>query len=277
MMIAAPRCPKVARWSGGGVLMYRMDDEDGLYCGMKDLHAFLVVERGRSEVLHRGRTFPVGPGDIVLAQPGELYRDLRRDGPSTFDIVLFEPAHIADAARAAAGQPGEVVYSSPVLAPGDPRARPLVALCAALSEPASRLAREVAISEASAVLVEIATNRARARARERSAITRAVAYLRERVTERVRLDDLADHVRLDKHHLIRAFRAEIGVPPYEYLTHLRMVRARELLRGGMSSVRVAAALGYFDQSQLHRHFVRIVGTTPGAFATGERGWRANAT
>ena len=29
---------------------------------------------------------------------------------------------------------------------------------------------------------------------------------------------------------------------------------------------VAQELGYCDQSQLHRHFRRIVGTTPGAYA-----------
>jgi AraC-like DNA-binding protein len=66
---------------------------------------------------------------------------------------------------------------------------------------------------------------------------------------------------LDKFHLVRAFRAEVGVPPYEFLTHLRIARARELLRRGVLVADAAQAV-----SQLHRHFRRIVGVTPGAYA-----------
>jgi transcriptional regulator GlxA family with amidase domain len=100
--------------------------------------------------------------------------------------------------------------------------------------------------------------------------------LLERLAEPVRLDELADHVRLDKYHLIRAFRAELGAPPYEYLTHARIYRARELLRAGSSPSAVAPAVGYYDQSQLHRHFLKIVGTTPGQYArsTGRARWPA---
>jgi AraC-like DNA-binding protein len=54
--------------------------------------------------------------------------------------------------------------------------------------------------------------------------------------------------------------------PYEWLTQLRIQRAKTLLAAGHSATDVAQQLGYFDQSQLHRHFRRIVGTTPGAYA-----------
>lgn len=101
--------------------------------------------------------------------------------------------------------------------------------------------------------------------RERSALRCARAYSLERLTENVRLADLAGHVRLDKYHLIRAFRTHVGVPPYEFLTHARIARARDLLAAGRSATEVASTVGYCDQSQLHRHFVRIVGVTPGRF------------
>src|SRR5262249_17371482 len=112
--------------------------------------------------------------------------------------------------------------------------------------------------------------------RERAAVKRARDYLREHLSEQVRLDDLADHVGLDKFHLIRAFRAEVGVPPYQFLTHARIHRARELLRAGMPALRVASAVGYCDQSQLHRHFVRLVGQSPARYAT-SRGFRGSLT
>jgi AraC-like DNA-binding protein len=84
--------------------------------------------------------------------------------------------------------------------------------------------------------------------REQPAIRRARAYLVERLAENVRLDDLAEHVGLDKYHLVRAFRAHVGVAPYQSLTHLRIARARELLRKGMRAGDVAVAVGYCDQA-----------------------------
>lgn len=96
------------------------------------------------------------------------------------------------------------------------------------------------------------------------------AYLRDRVAERIRLDEVADHVGIDKYHLIRSFRAQVGVPPYEYLTHARIHRARALLRAGVAAGTVATTVGFCDQSQLHRHFVRLVGMTPGNYAASAR-------
>jgi AraC-like DNA-binding protein len=190
-----------------------------------------------------------------------MYCDLRRDGPTTYEVVMFEPA-VVEAARAATGA-GEVVFDSPDLAASDPRAAALLRLCR-LGVASGGLAIEAAIAEAAGVLVSLAAG-PRAVGRERRSVQRARAYLRERLSEQVRLDDVADHVGLDKYHLIRAFRAEVGVPPYEFLTHARVHRARELLRRGVTAGDAAVAVGFYDQSQLHRHFVRLVGVTPGRY------------
>lgn len=40
--------------------------------------------------------------------------------------------------------------------------------------------------------------------------------------------------------------------------------------GGLSQAEVAVSVGFYDQSQLHRHFKRILGLTPGAFACAVR-------
>jgi len=56
------------------------------------------------------------------------------------------------------------------------------------------------------------------------------------------------------------------MPPYRYLTHVRIAHARRLLAQGHAPADVALAVGLYDQSQLHRHFVRIVGVPPGRYA-----------
>ena len=95
---------------------------------------------------------------------------------------------------------------------------------------------------------------------------RALELLRERLDDAVTLDALADHAGIDKFHLCRAFRAQVGLPPHAYLTRLRIMRAKELLAAGVRPSEIAPRVGLYDQSQLNRHFRRIVGTTPGAYA-----------
>jgi AraC-like DNA-binding protein len=263
-MLEVAQCPTLSRLADEGVVHSRFEDEDHLYTGMKDLFGFLVVERGCSQLWHRGRVHPVHPGDVVLLEPGEIYRDQHRDGPSTYEIVLFDAAQLEVAGSSRPAK--RIGFTSPVLDATDARAQPLLALRSRLARSDSALEHADVVADAARALLGAATPEAGSVHAERPAVARARAYLRERMLEQVRLDELADHVRLDKYHLIRAFRAEVGVPPYEYLTQLRMQRARALLRAGMTSTQVASALGYCDQSQFHRHFVRIVGTTPGAFA-----------
>ena len=66
----------------------------------------------------------------------------------------------------------------------------------------------------------------------------------------------------------RAFRAAYGLPPHAYLTNLRVQRARELLDAGLRPAEVAAHVGFTDQAHLTRHFKRVVGVPPGAYALG---------
>jgi AraC-like DNA-binding protein len=54
--------------------------------------------------------------------------------------------------------------------------------------------------------------------------------------------------------------------PYRYLIHVRVAHARKLLERGVATAEAALEVGFCDQSHLHRHFVRQVGTTPGAYA-----------
>jgi AraC-like DNA-binding protein len=251
-----------------GVLLGRVADEDRLYRGMKDRFAYVVGARGATEFLYRGGVYQSGPDALRVQQPGEMYRELKRDGLLTYDVVILDLAQV-DAARGALGK-RELVLASPVLAIGHAQARPLLALHAALVQETAQLALESAIAEAAMAFVELGARQSETVGRERPAVRKARAYLLEHLAEPVRLDDLADHVRLDKYHLIRAFRAELGAPPYEYLTHARIHRARELLRAGCPPATVAPAVGYYDQSQLHRHFLKIVGTTPGKYARSTR-------
>ncbi len=99
---------------------------------------------------------------------------------------------------------------------------------------------------------------------------RMEALLREKRCRRVALRDLAATAGVCEREALRIFRSAYGLPPYAYLTNLRVNAARRLLRRGLAPSRVAQAAGFYDQSHLTRVFARHVGLTPAEYAESVR-------
>jgi AraC-like DNA-binding protein len=66
-------------------------------------------------------------------------------------------------------------------------------------------------------------------------------------------------------HLLREFKKHVGFPPHAYLTHIRIQKARHMLKGPTPIAEVALQTGFCDQSQFTKRFKQVVGTTPGHF------------
>lgn len=241
--VSSPRL-RAVRWAA-----------DTLHVSMKEHHVVARLERGRVESFTAGQVFRSEPRAVHVKRPGDVYRELGRDGPGVYTIVQL---CADDVARAVDGRRAFV----PHLGPGDARARPLHALLDAVLARADRLALDVALAEALGALGQMPHERAY----PTRPVRRAVEYLRERLAEPVSLDELAAHVGRDKFYLCRAFRAQVGLPPHAYLTHLRVLRARQLLARGGRPSEVATSVGFYDQAQLTRHFRRVTGATPARFA-----------
>lgn len=80
------------------------------------------------------------------------------------------------------------------------------------------------------------------------------------------LDDLAEMAGLSPYHFARVFRSVTGVPPVEYQTSLRFLRAKELLLTSPASVTdVCFEVGYGSLGTFSRRFKQIVGITPAEF------------
>jgi AraC-like DNA-binding protein len=97
-------------------------------------------------------------------------------------------------------------------------------------------------------------------------VARVRDYLHSMYQHQVSVADLAQAAGVSGTHVIRAFSAGTGMPPHAYLVSLRVERAKALLREGRSTAEVALEIGFYDQSQLTRHFKRLTGVTPGRFA-----------
>jgi AraC-like DNA-binding protein len=236
------------------------DTTESLRAGIKQYYAVGRIERGRSEWWGRGRVWRSAPGSILVKEPGDVHRDLAHDGPTTLTVVVL-PANEVLRVR----DEGKVV-AIPHLEAGDERAAPFHRLHDAVCAGADRLSLEVALAEAVTTFARLGG----ANTQHTRPVRRAMECLRERFAESITLDDLAAYAALDKFHLCRAFRAQVGMPPHAYLTHLRVQRAKELLAQGVRASELASLVGLYDQSQLTRHFRRIVGMTPARYGNTRR-------
>ena len=94
----------------------------------------------------------------------------------------------------------------------------------------------------------------------------AMRSVAQHLGEQISLEKLAKLVRLSPHHFCRAFKKSFGIPPHQYVVHLRIERAKLLLTNTAISVtEIASSLGYSQTSTFSAAFRRTTGRTATEF------------
>jgi AraC-like DNA-binding protein len=101
---------------------------------------------------------------------------------------------------------------------------------------------------------------------EKTAIQKARQYIDESFAQGVSLHALSEFVALSPFYLLRAFGAEVGMPPYAYLESVRIRQTQQLIETGKPLAAIAAEVGFSSQSHMTRSFKKIIGITPGQYA-----------
>ncbi len=96
---------------------------------------------------------------------------------------------------------------------------------------------------------------------------RVVGYVQRHYALDLRVDDMAREFGLSEGHFRRLFKAYSGQSPNEYLTAVRIARAKELLSAGASIKETADQVGYNNAFYFMRVFRKIAGQPPGQFAS----------
>jgi AraC-like DNA-binding protein len=101
---------------------------------------------------------------------------------------------------------------------------------------------------------------------DRLLLARVIERMQGEYATNLRLEDLAADVGLTTFQLIGLFKRTVGLTPHAYLTQIRLNMACRQLRRAPVLADVAAAVGFYDQSALNKHFKRCYGITPLQFA-----------
>lgn len=231
-----------------------------------------VTERGLERVSCGGTTYLASPGTLHLLNPGQPCASSSFD-EAGITLRTFYPSMglmRAVLTELTGRDRGAPIFPEPIVTPQSSHvADCLKQLHLSLAQPAPRLEQESRFTLVMAKLLRAhAQNRlTERRARREPTKARLVRdFLEAHYAEKISLTHLGSLVNLSTFHLLRIFRDEFGLPPYEYQNQVRLARAKTLLRQGAAIARVASETGYADQSHMTRQFRRFLGITPRQYA-----------
>lgn len=97
-------------------------------------------------------------------------------------------------------------------------------------------------------------------------LRRVIEFIRANLETDIAVEDLAEVACLSRHHFSRRFQAALGEAPHQYVSRLRLERAKALLAAGdMPVAEIALSCQFSSQSAFGRAFTRSMGVSPAAF------------
>ncbi|QAY67244.1 response regulator transcription factor [Paenibacillus protaetiae] len=91
-------------------------------------------------------------------------------------------------------------------------------------------------------------------------------YITARYKEELSLQDIASHFFLSREYISRKFKQEFGVTMSDYISRIRMERAKVLLMNGQLRIaQVAEMVGYQDENYFSKVFKKQEGIRPGEY------------
>ncbi|WAH62152.1 AraC family transcriptional regulator (plasmid) [Pseudomonas silvicola] len=88
----------------------------------------------------------------------------------------------------------------------------------------------------------------------RADIRQAIDYLHSDYHQPLAVSEIAAVAGLSEYHFMRTFQKLTGLSVHQYLTQIRLMRAKRLLSQGFDAAHTASEVGFFDQS----HFIQEI-------------------
>lgn len=232
-----------------------------------------VIEGGIHDGWCRGEYSSVGPGTIVLVNPGDIHFGGPGDGKGWIQRTIYISEkqinqHLSDLAdNRRSSTPN---FRSSFITDHNLSAQ-FSQLHETLHSSQSVLTGDVALTLLFQIIRPVIAPSITFRSPppSRHKISNVVEYLHEHVEQNVTLEELCKISGLSRRQTIHAFKLFTGLPPHAYHIGRKIERVKTLLRQGLPAVDAAALVGFADQSHMTRHFLTIVGMTPHKYARGE--------
>ena len=232
-------------------------------------YAVGCIEHGAMRFRYQGESLVAAQGEVNLVVPGEAHdgHAASHEGWS-YRMFYLPPQALRESAKALTQSPGLPHFRAGVIRD------PALAQCIRATHRALENPTVPALEKETRLLWLLAHWISRHAdtpgswpdpPQEHRAVALAREYLDARFAEDITLPGLARAAGLSPFHLLRVFERQLGVTPHDYLTQIRVERAREKLLTPARLADVALETGFADQSHLTRTFKKRYGVTPGRF------------
>jgi AraC-like DNA-binding protein len=230
-----------------------------------------VIERGALTFSYRGEKVVAPSGHINLVIPGEAHDGNAASSMGwSYRMFYLEPTLMEQAAYQISGSVQETPFFKAGSIQDDYLAGLIRNLHLLLERPNIPLIEQESLLLT--MLTEFILRHADERlsmknvGKENQAVNRAREYIEDTYTQNISIKNLSNLCNLSPFHLIRVFRACVGVPPHVYLKQVRIKRAKELVAKGFSIAFIAHEIGFTDQSHFSKQFKQITGITPSKYS-----------
>lgn len=96
-------------------------------------------------------------------------------------------------------------------------------------------------------------------------IVQAKLFIDDNFAGDINLDAIADEAFFSKFHFIRLFKMAYGKTPHQYLTSLRIEKAKQLLQSSCTVTDTCFAVGFESLTSFAGLFKRLTGATPSQY------------
>ena len=96
-------------------------------------------------------------------------------------------------------------------------------------------------------------------------VTTAISFMEDNYGSGIGVSDITAHLHIDRTVLYKEFKAHTGESPLDFLTKLRITKAKYLIRDNMSLKEVAFTVGFKNIYYFSTTFKRVEGITPGQY------------
>jgi len=223
-----------------------------------------LVTRGAQRSWSGIGSVGAGPGDCIMANPGEIHDGIPLEGkPRVWHMIYLDPVLVRE-------ELGEDLVAAVELV--RPVARdPLLKRhftdffrCLTIAPTEDLAAEERLLRSLVCLLGRHGTPRPKCGG-PAPCVQRALERMSSAPDHKVSLAELAALSGVCRFQLLRGFLRSVGSTPHAYLIQMRVRLARRLLAEGQTPAQAAALAGFADQSHMTRAFVRQLGVTPSRY------------
>lgn len=235
-----------------------------------EFYKILFFRSGAGDYVVEGQRYRLQPGDIVLVGSRCVHRPEMEEGSPYERVILYIAPSYLQSSSTENCQLVDIFQGGAVLRLRENDRKRLDSLVASLEKEMSGqgYGRDVL---AGAWLLRLLVELGRCRQdsdnpqpvmTDNPRVRQWLQYMDQHLAEDLDVDALAEAFYISKFHMMRLFHQETGFTIHSYLSHRRLLYARELMNGGMRATEACYRCGFRSYSSFTRSYGKYFGTTP---------------